>query len=70
MQDQTPRLSLSYLCASQADKHVMVNSSLNILDTLVHCSALSARQTTEPSSPSLGDTNVLVNQPIGPTWSL
>ena len=55
MPDQTPNLALPWLMPAQAQKHVTVNESLGLLDTLVHLSVVSREVEAEPASPSEGD---------------
>ena len=51
----TTHLSLPYLEAAQAQKHVTVNEALRRLDALVHLSVLNATLTTPPTTPEEGD---------------
>lgn len=48
----TPRLSLPYIAAGQAQKHVTHNDALLRLDGLVHLSVISRSQATPPESPT------------------
>lgn len=50
----TTSLSLPYLAAGQAQKHVTVNEALRRLDALVHLSVASATLQTPPASPAEG----------------
>lgn len=65
----TTRLSLPYLAAGQAQKHVTVNESLRRLDALVQLSAVSVTTTAEPGSPNDGDIYLLPSGKTGATWS-
>ncbi len=53
--DNSPRLSLPFLAASQAQKHVTVNDSLARLDGLVHLALQSVTIGTPPALPDEGD---------------
>ncbi|MFV2092650.1 MAG: DUF2793 domain-containing protein [Hyphomicrobiales bacterium] len=55
MSDTTSNLSLPYLAAAQAQKHVTVNDSLRALDAIVQLSVLDRDLTTPPASPADGD---------------
>jgi hypothetical protein len=48
----TPRLSLPYIAAGQAQKHVTHNDALVRLDGLIHLAVASRSQGTPPSSPT------------------
>ena len=65
---ETPRLDLPYLSASQAQKEVMHNISLDRLDLLVQCAVLDRNLTTPPSSPALGDAYIVAAGATG-TWA-
>lgn len=54
MSDQTTNLQLPYVQASQAQKHVPVNSSFDLLDTFVQLAVESRSLTTPPGSPADG----------------
>ena len=54
MSDST-HLSLPFVEAAQAQKHVTVNDALTRLDALVHLSVESATETSPPGSPADGD---------------
>ncbi|WP_370173133.1 MULTISPECIES: DUF2793 domain-containing protein [Hyphomonas] len=55
MTDFSPLLSLPYLLPNQAQKHVTVNQSLGMLDTLVHLSVTGIGEVTPPASPTEGE---------------
>lgn len=52
--DVSPRLSLPFLVAGQAQKEVMHNEALQIVDALVQPVALSADLAVPPESPGMG----------------
>ncbi len=52
--DLSPRLSLPYLVAGQAQKEVMHNEALQIMDALVQPAALSADLAIPSTSPAMG----------------
>jgi len=52
--DQSPRLSLSYLAPSQAQKHVTVNDTFRRLDALVQTAVESIGTATPPGTPIEG----------------
>ncbi len=64
----TTHLSLPFVEASQAQKHVTVNDALNRLDALVHLSVDSASDTTAPGSPAEGG-RWIVGQNASGTWA-
>lgn len=64
----TARLTLPYLAAGQAQKHVTVNELLRRLDALVQLSAISATTATQPGSPSDGDIYLLPSGKTGAAW--
>ncbi len=67
--DATPRLSLPYLAAAQAQKHVTVNEGLALLDALVQTAALSRTITAQPASPLDGALYILPPSATGADWS-
>jgi hypothetical protein len=62
------RLTLPYLAAGQAQKHVTVNETLLRLDALVQLSALSESLAAQPASPSDGDIYILPAGKSGDAW--
>lgn len=52
---ETPRLTLPYIEAAQAQKHVTHNEALGLLDQLVQAAVLDRDLSTPPSSPTEGD---------------
>jgi hypothetical protein len=69
MADITPNLKLPFLLASQADKHVSVNSAFSILDSAVQTSILSRSIPAQPSTPLDGDAYILPSGKTGTTWA-
>lgn len=67
--EQSPRLSLSYVAPSQAQKHVTVNESFRRLDALVQAVAASRTTTAEPASPAEGDAYIIPASATGAAWS-
>lgn len=67
--EQSPRLSLSYVAPSQAQKHVTVNETFRRLDALSQLSVLSQTVTAEPGAPAEGDAYILPASPTGATWA-
>lgn len=71
----TTRLGLTELEASQAQKHVSVNETFNMLDGLVQCSVISASVTNQPGddtnedAPSDGDMYILPSGASGAAWN-
>ncbi|KAB2846219.1 MAG: DUF2793 domain-containing protein, partial [Hyphomicrobiaceae bacterium] len=55
MADQTPNLSLPYIIAAQAQKHVTHNEALRTLDAVVQLSVLDKDLSAPPVSPLDGD---------------
>lgn len=58
MPDNTPKLSMPYIVASQAQKEVSHNEALNVLDILVQPLCLGL-QHDPPPSPAQGDTYII-----------
>jgi len=67
--DQSPNLSLSYVMAQQAQKHVTVNESFRLLDALVQARVISRTQNDEPAAPVDGDAWLLPSEVSGSQWS-
>ena len=55
MSELSPNLSLSYVQAAQAQKHVTVNETFRRLDALTHLAVASRALATPPGSPADGD---------------
>lgn len=67
--EQSPRLSLSYVAPSQAQKHVTVNETFRRLDALVQMRVRSQTVSAQPTAPDEGDGYILPPSPTGPAWS-
>lgn len=52
---QTDHLSMPFIMASQAQKHVTHNEALLTLDAILHLSVLSRTQNSAPATPNAGD---------------
>lgn len=65
----TPRLSLPYVAAGQAQKHVTVNEGLSRLDALVQPCALSRTLAVQPVAPAEGAMWIRPSTAAGPDWS-
>ncbi|NNU15514.1 DUF2793 domain-containing protein [Parvularcula sp. ZS-1/3] len=61
------RLGLSYLAEAQAQKHVTINETVRMLDTLVHLSVKSASIATEPAGVD-GEAYILPAGASGAAW--
>jgi hypothetical protein len=68
MSDISPRHAFPYLLPSQAQKHVTVNESLQLIDALMQCAVVSATQYVEPAAPQDGETWILPAARSGPSW--
>jgi hypothetical protein len=64
----TPRLSLPFLAAGQAQKHVTHNDALMHLDALVHISVVSRDEAVPPASPAEGERRHIGAAPEG-AWA-
>lgn len=67
--EQSPRLSLSYVAPSQAQKHVTVNETFRRLDALVQAVVRSRTETAEPADPDEGDAYIIPAGASGDVWS-
>jgi hypothetical protein len=65
MSDTSTHLSLPYLLASQAPKHVTHNEALRLLDGLVQLAVLDRDLTTPPGSPADGDRYIVASSATG-----
>lgn len=65
----SPRLALSYLAPSQAQKHVTVNETFRRLDALVQLTVSSRSISAEPASPAEGEAYILPPGASGAAWS-
>lgn len=66
--DATPRLSLPYVAAGQAQKHITVNEALARLDGLVQLAAESRALAVQPASPGDGALWILPAAATGGAW--
>jgi hypothetical protein len=66
--DATPRLSLPYVAAGQAQKHITVNEAFARLDGLVQLAAESRTIAAQPASPGDGVIWILPVSVTGPVW--
>jgi hypothetical protein len=67
--DATPRLSLPYVAAGQAQKHITVNEAFARLDGLVQLAAESRALAAQPASPADGALHILPAAATGAFWS-
>lgn len=63
--DTTPNLTLPYILASQAQKHVTHNEAVRALDALVHLMVLDQDLATPPGAPADGDRYIVAASPSG-----
>lgn len=68
MPDQTPNLTLPFIAASQAQKHVTHNEAIRLLDAIVHLSVASRTVADPPSSPADGVRYIVPGGATG-AWS-
>lgn len=61
--DFTPKLNLPYLLPNQAQKHVTINESLELVDVLIQTSVESLTASDPPSSPSVGEAYIVAPNP-------
>src|SRR5690349_1068328 len=66
--DATPRLSLPYLAAGQAQKHVTLNEALARLDGLVQTAVESRTTDAQPGSPADGELYIMTAAASGSAW--
>ena len=66
--DTTPRLSLPFVAAGQAQKHITVNEALGKLDGLVQLAVQSRTTTAQPASPADGAMHILPTGATGASW--
>ena len=65
MSDTTTHLSLPYLLAAQAQKHVTYNEALRLLDAMVQLSVLDRTRTAPPASPADGNRHLVASGATG-----
>ncbi|NJR20558.1 MAG: DUF2793 domain-containing protein [Hyphomonadaceae bacterium] len=68
MAQPSSNLGFNFLQASQADKHVVMNEALELLDILVGQRVLEIGRVNAPSAPNVGDTYV-VGAPAAGVWA-
>lgn len=68
MSEESARLRLPYIAASQAQKHVTHNEALTLLDTLCQASVIDKDLTTPPGSPAEGDCYIVAATGTG-AWT-
>ncbi len=56
---KTERFNFNILSTNQANKEVLVNENMNLLEHLIHISAKSANAKNPPESPNYGDTYII-----------
>lgn len=66
--DVTPNLTLPYLMAAQAQKHVTHNEAIRMLDAIVQLAVLDRSLTSPPASPADGDRYIVAAGATG-GWS-
>ena len=66
--DTTPRLSLPFVAAGQAQKHITVNEALGKLDGLVQLAVQSRTIAAQPASPADGAMHILPTGATGASW--
>ncbi len=64
----TPKLTLSYIASSQAQKEVTHNDALNDLDFLAKTSVINTATNEPPATPSTGDSYIIGPAPTG-AWA-
>lgn len=66
--EQSPRLSLSYVAPSQAQKHVTVNETFRRLDALVQMTVRSQTISVQPGAPAEGEGYIVPPGATGAAW--
>lgn len=64
----TPRLSMPYLIAGQAQKEISHNDALNDMDSLAQISVINKTTATPPATPAEGDSYIIAASPTG-VWA-
>ena len=64
----TPNLSLPYLAAAQAQKHVTVNEALSLIDALAQMAVVAVGATSPPATPDEGERHIIGTGATG-AWS-
>lgn len=65
MADETPRLTIPYILASQSQKEVTHNEGLNLLDIFIQPAVETASLSTPPGSPGEGELWIIGSSPTG-----
>ncbi len=65
MAEESAKLRIPYIAASQAQKHVTHNEAMTLLDTLVQLSVLDKDLTAPPAEPEEGDTYIVAASATG-----
>ena len=68
MSDTTPNLSLPYIMAAQAQKHVTHNEAIRALDALLQIAVLDRDLISPPATPADGDRYIVAAAPSG-SWA-
>ena len=66
--NETPNLSMPYILAAQAQKHVTHNEAIRAIDAIVQLSVLDRTLATPPVSPADGDRYIVAATPAG-AWA-
>ena len=66
--DETPNLTLPYIMAAQAQKHITHNEAIRTLDAIVQLSVLDNDQSNPPATPVDGDRYIIASAASG-DWS-
>ena len=66
--DSSPNLTLPYIVAAQAQKHVTHNEAIRALDALVQLMVLDKDLASPPGSPADGDRYIVASSPTG-AWA-
>ena len=69
MTDLTPNLSLPYIMAARAQKHVTHNEAVRILDALVQLAVADRDLATPPAAPADGARYIVAASPSG-AWAI
>lgn len=67
---QSAHLSLPFVAANQAQKHVTVNEGLRVLDALVQLAVKDAARSAPPSAPAPGDRHIIAAASVAPATGL
>lgn len=66
--DNSPNLTLPYIQAAQAQKHITHNEAIRALDAIVHIAVLDRDVATPPPTPTEGDRYLIASGPTG-AWA-